>query len=335
MIEENGKYNGVFKTINNKNTAYWLGFLAADGSIHKTKNKLSIGLAQKDKGHIEKFKNFIESDAVIYDRDMLCTTNGKSYPSSFIQILDKQIVNDLQQYRIVPNKSAQDINFLQYIPEEYKIYFILGYFDGDGYYICTNKSCGFGWCGCKDNINAITDYTKQYFNLATTAKCHPYSKSPTTYEFTDTKFNDIKVFCEFYLSQVGKIDLLERKVKKAQELLDLITNRIKSADRTQSQSITNKKIKTSVCPICNREFVILRNDIGKYCSQECVHVAQRKSERPARNVLKQLIRTTSFLQIGKIFNVSDNAIRKWCKSLNLPHKSKDIKSISDEEWALI
>ena len=57
------------------------------------------------------------------------------------------------------------------------------------------------------------------------------------------------------------------------------------------------------------------------------------TEKPInREELKQLIRTTSFIQIGKQFNVTDNAIKKWCIQYNLPSKKKDIKLYSDEEW---
>ena len=51
-----------------------------------------------------------------------------------------------------------------------------------------------------------------------------------------------------------------------------------------------------------------------------------------REELKKLIRTTSFLQIGRKFGVSDNAIRKWCDSYNLPRTKMDINAYSDEEW---
>lgn len=51
-----------------------------------------------------------------------------------------------------------------------------------------------------------------------------------------------------------------------------------------------------------------------------------------RDKLKSEIRKKPFLQIGKDYGVSDNAIRKWCKKLNLPYKSKDIKKYSEEEW---
>ena len=54
-----------------------------------------------------------------------------------------------------------------------------------------------------------------------------------------------------------------------------------------------------------------------------------------REELKNLIRTTSFIQIGKQFKVSDNAIRKWCLKFNLPKTKKEINSYSNKEWELI
>lgn len=53
---------------------------------------------------------------------------------------------------------------------------------------------------------------------------------------------------------------------------------------------------------------------------------------PIRNVLKQKIRTLSFVQIGKEYGVSDNTIRKWCDVYGLPKSAKIIKQMSDEEW---
>lgn len=55
-------------------------------------------------------------------------------------------------------------------------------------------------------------------------------------------------------------------------------------------------------------------------------------ERPSREILKNLIRTTPFTKIGKRYNVTDNAIRKWCDGYNLPRRSSDIQKISEEEW---
>ena len=61
----------------------------------------------------------------------------------------------------------------------------------------------------------------------------------------------------------------------------------------------------------------------------------RKIERPSRNDLKDLIRNLPFTTIAKKYNVTDNAIRKWCKVYNLPNKTREIKKYSDEEWGQV
>jgi hypothetical protein len=43
------------------------------------------------------------------------------------------------------------------------------------------------------------------------------------------------------------------------------------------------------------------------------------------NVLIELIKSTPFLTIGKMYGVSDNAVRKWCRYYNLPYRKNDIK----------
>ena len=55
-------------------------------------------------------------------------------------------------------------------------------------------------------------------------------------------------------------------------------------------------------------------------------------EKPDREQLKTLIRKNSFIQVGRLFGVSDNAVRKWCRSYGLPDSSNLIKEISDEKW---
>lgn len=82
------------------------------------------------------------------------------------------------------------------------------------------------------------------------------------------------------------------------------------------------------CPVCGKNFYSHELD-AIYCSQECSHISQRKSNRPSKEELFKLIKTTSFVQIGNMFNVSDNAIRKWCKVYGLPYKQKDIKNFMD------
>lgn len=84
------------------------------------------------------------------------------------------------------------------------------------------------------------------------------------------------------------------------------------------------------CFICGK---MTKNKVC--CSVKCEAIRTRKAEWPAREELKGLVRNKSFLSIGKMFGVSDNAIRKWCKYYNIPSKQRDIKSYTDEEWEKI
>jgi len=45
-----------------------------------------------------------------------------------------------------------------------------------------------------------------------------------------------------------------------------------------------------------------------------------------------MIRTESFVSLGRKYNVSDKTISNWCKIEGLPYRKKDIKNYSDEEW---
>ena len=92
----------------------------------------------------------------------------------------------------------------------------------------------------------------------------------------------------------------------------------------------NNMVYKNFCPICG-ELKTLSADLCEKCSR----IQSRKVERPDRDTLKNEIKTMSFLSIGKKYNVSDNAVRKWCKIYNLPFKVSDIKNIPDEEWEKI
>lgn len=94
--------------------------------------------------------------------------------------------------------------------------------------------------------------------------------------------------------------------------------------------LNSMKLRDKKCPNCGA--LILRE--SQYC-EKCSHVFARTVERPGRDELKKLIRTRPFTQIGKMYGVSDNAVRKWCDFEGLPRKKVEIKKYTDEEWALI
>ena len=90
--------------------------------------------------------------------------------------------------------------------------------------------------------------------------------------------------------------------------------------------------KKNYCSECGKE--ITEQSITGLCFV-CANKARRFCKRPNREELKKLIRKLPFTKIAEQYNVSDNAIRKWCDSENLPRKKSDINKYNDIEWEKI
>lgn len=73
------------------------------------------------------------------------------------------------------------------------------------------------------------------------------------------------------------------------------------------------------CPTCKSEFDT-KNEEQIYCSHNCHKLSTRKAERPTVEELTSLLKEDSFVSVGKMYGVSDNAVRKWCKSYGLNPK---------------
>lgn len=84
------------------------------------------------------------------------------------------------------------------------------------------------------------------------------------------------------------------------------------------------------CKDCGKE--VYKGSIR--CSK-CAGIFNRQDTPMTREELKKMIRTMSFVQIGKKYHCADNNIRKYCDKLNLPRTKKEINSQSDEEWEKI
>ncbi|NBQ71169.1 MAG: hypothetical protein EBU46_20985 [Nitrosomonadaceae bacterium] len=100
----------------------------------------------------------------------------------------------------------------------------------------------------------------------------------------------------------------------------------KDGDRT-NQLLTNL---TWLCPNCHSQTPTFagRNNIKVVHPPKISQVnptwrtdprpARRKVLRPDASTLQQLVHTTPMRAIGRQFGVSDNAVRKWCRSAGIP-----------------
>ena len=89
-----------------------------------------------------------------------------------------------------------------------------------------------------------------------------------------------------------------------------------------SKNIKTQKIK-HYCQNCGKEI----STEATFCV-ECYNLTTRKVERPTAKELEQILfeNNGNFSKVGEIFSVTDNSIRKWCKSYNLPYHSADYKN---------
>lgn len=71
------------------------------------------------------------------------------------------------------------------------------------------------------------------------------------------------------------------------------------------------------CDYCHKTYET-KNIEQKYCSSICRSLSQRKVERPTKEILKELIENKiTWVKMGEMFNVSDNAVKKWAKKYEL------------------
>lgn len=146
----------IFEIIDSAEKAYWLGFLAADGCNYTREHNASIiiNINSKDIEHLEKFKKFCSTNAII---QRYIANKGFSSNTHMAKIVlnSKKMSKDLIDKGIVPNKSL--ILKQPNIEEKYYLPFILGYFDGDGsiFKVSQNNNYGISIQGTKEILQWI------------------------------------------------------------------------------------------------------------------------------------------------------------------------------------
>lgn len=157
-------------------------------------------------------------------------------------------------------------------------------------------------------------------------------------EHTDNRIENLRIVCRHCDSQLPTF--AGRNIK----------NRIKKNCLSCGKELCHKR-KTGLCWDCYKIQSNKKHNIDNYnpktrkylksCScgkkislhakscKSCSGTSHRKViDRPSKDDLLNMIKTLPFLQIGEIFGVSDNAVRKWAKQYGLPFKKKDIKNLN-------
>lgn len=208
-IREFGGAYGInhhaFSEINNEESAYWLGFLYADGWVMDT-NSVGLSLKKSDLPHIEKYKSFLKYNGMVYENRVAVS----------IQFRNQTIGNNLKKLGCVPRKSL-NLKFPtnNQVPLEYVNHFIRGYFDGDGS-ITNPEKCSMG-CTLLGTHDILTEILNTI-------------DIPTTYIRKRNNIHSFQLwenYCRKFLSFVydNSNVYLDRKYQRYQEHLVKYANR--------------------------------------------------------------------------------------------------------------
>jgi hypothetical protein len=149
-------------------SAYFLGFILADGYIHYGKSKwLSIHLAEKDLCILQKFKELIQYEGPIKkqkSRNCIIGNHVAHATNSYdIRINNAKIILDLIDKGISKENKTFEAKFPQNIPDDMMCHFIRGLIDGDGSIIFRSyrqrsKALSIEIYGTEDIVRGVRDH---------------------------------------------------------------------------------------------------------------------------------------------------------------------------------
>lgn len=198
-----------FSKIDAPTKAWLLGFIASDGIIRREVNVIKIGLSLRDKEILEKIKDELGIEKKIFTYQ---TSNG--FDVCELSWTSKQQKEDLAKFGIVNRKTYKALH-LPNLPDNLKLAYILGYFDGDGSIsISKEHYLRFRLCAYRPELlQEIGEFLKNKYHLT-----YSFSKDPSRnmYELSISTFYANKLFADMY--SLNSLHL-ERKYKKYLEYL--------------------------------------------------------------------------------------------------------------------
>lgn len=224
-IREKGSRNyninkDFFVNIDTSQKAYILGFIFADGSIHKSRYSLSIELSGEDGYILEQMRTLFY--------------NGNNFPTIHIRkignfeykklhISSKEFVKNLINLNVMPNKTHK-MDFPMSIKKDLLPHFIRGFFDGDGtvglYNYNGKNKISVGFCGLENFLlhikSILSDANINTGKLISIQKSSPQIKRLSVYA--------IASLIKFYNFIYKDSDMfLKRKREKFEEIIKLVS----------------------------------------------------------------------------------------------------------------
>jgi len=115
-VRRHGLREDAFAIIADEPTAYWWGFIYADGYVHR--RSLIMDLQKQDRPHVEALRLFLRSEKAL-------SKVGRLEANSL------RLASDLRRLGIVPYRPKIP-DFARLLPRRLRNHFLRGLFDGDG-----------------------------------------------------------------------------------------------------------------------------------------------------------------------------------------------------------
>jgi hypothetical protein len=202
----------------NERSAYWWGFIMADGHI-TNKGEVIIGLSIKDKSHLKKISDIL--GCKIYEKKYINSYTKKEFHSCILRIQDKKFgekwlsilnINSPKTY------TPPDLNI--FLTKDLLLPFFIGLIDGDGciWETHSGKDKKSSWLNLRVEIHInwlktlqlISDKLKEFYNIS--SKVKTTKKVTSKIEICTTK--DLKILKNY----IHNVDFLERKWNKLNTL---------------------------------------------------------------------------------------------------------------------
>jgi hypothetical protein len=188
--------DGVFDAVT-EDSAYWVGFLMADGHISviatTSANAIELALAIRDKEHIRKFLDFLGSDHPIGERD---AGNGHGNIVARTKICSDRLVRAIARYGVTPNKThTAEVRHLELNRDFWR-----GVIDGDGWItLREDGSPTIGLIGSERLVSQFQAFVRSFTSECTASICRKscvfslrISQRSVTREILRTLYSDCK-----------------------------------------------------------------------------------------------------------------------------------------------
>jgi len=138
---------------------------------------------------------------------------------------------------------------------------------------------------------------------------------------TDNRIENLQILCPNCHSQTDNNSGKNRGKNYRVDKNIMEYNNLKNSKKIKEKKKVEPKV-YNTCKFCGCDILTKRKE---FCSKECYsNYRYKKNGRPDKEeLIESFLKYKNFLQVGKFYGVSDNAVRKWCKKYNMFNLNKN------------